>query len=325
MSDQPNEEQPTWPGWATGADYPGAATPHPGYAPYQGTYPGGGPRAPRPNGPRTAVAIISALAVVGTAVAAVVYATGSDGHSTPAAFQTGEPLPTATADPLISDSPTPDGQSSAATPQPGDTAFDSPSAQAFDWNSLNDSATDPTPFTQEALLPQSFTDSQDITYALEAAGAKKCVQSTMGNDVQNVLSEYGCKEGMTGSYLVDSSIDKVSSNNDILVSVQVWPFPDAATATKVEKALAKVSSKQFSIWCPTSGPGAAPCNSQNFYSAATWWSLQADYRYVVQATAVYTNMTQDSSVAYKWEKTATAEAVKEVGPQVYAGADSSGQ
>lgn len=164
----------------------------------------------------------------------------------------------------------------------------------------------------------SFTDSQNITYTLEAAGEKKCVQSTMSKSVQNVLNEYGCKNAMTGSYVVDSSVDKVESNNDILVSVQIWPFPDAATADKAEKALAKASSKQFSIWCPDSGPGAAPCNSQNYYTAATWWSLQSEYRYVVEATAVYTNMTQDTSVAYKWEKTATAEAVKESGPQVYA-------
>lgn len=354
MGDQPYEDQPTAPAWAMppaqpeptaplsdfpydqpqqqpgadagfgaswpgatggyGGDYPGSGAP---YATYPGGYPGG-PTPPRQNGSRTAVAIISALAVLGAAVTAVIYSTGSNGHQTPVSFQTGNPLPTGSGAPLISASPNPSDQASTEPTPDSSDEFDSPTADAFDWDSLNSSGTDTTPFTQDALLVQSFTDSQDITYTLEAAGEKTCVQSTMSQSVQKVLKEYSCKKAMTGSYLVDSSVDKVESDNDILVSVQIWPFPDAATADKVEKALAKAGSKQFSIWCPTSGPGAAPCNSQNYYSAATWWSLQSDYRYVVEATAVYTNMTQDSSVAYKWEKTATAEAVKESGPQVYA-------
>lgn len=359
MGDQPHEEQPTVPAWATSAAQPEPTAPLPEYpldqppqqpgaesgfgssswpgapggygggypgsgAPYAsdaGGYPGGypgGPTPPRQNGGRTAVAVISALAVLGTAITAVVYSTGGKSGQTPVAFQTGTPIPTQTGVPLISASPDPgDQESSQPSTDPSD-EFDSPTADAFDWSSLNNSDTDPTPFTQDSLLPQTFTDSQNITYTLEAAGEKKCVQSTMSQSVQKVLNQYSCKEAMTGSYLVDSSVDKVTTNNNILVSIQIWPFPDAATADKAEKALAKVSSKQFSIWCPTSGPGAAPCNSQNYYNAATWWSLQSDYRYVVEATAVYTNMTQDTSVAYKWEKTATSEAVKEAGPQVYA-------
>ena len=353
MGDQPHEDRPTVPDWARPAAQPEPTAPLPefpfapprqqpgaeaglgsswpgesgGYGGFPdsggqyGTYPGGypgGPTPPRQNGARTAVAIISVLAVLGTAVTAVIYSTGSNGHQTPVSFQNSSPLPSPSGEPLISTSPEPSDQTSTQPTADSSDEFDSPSVDAFDWDALNDSDTDPTPFTQDALLVQSFTDSQDISYTLEAAGEKKCVQSTMSKSVQNVLNEYGCKNAMTGSYVVDSSVDKVESNNDILVSVQIWPFPDAATADKAEKALAKASSKQFSIWCPTSGPGAAPCNSQNYYTAATWWSLQSEYRYVVEATAVYTNMTQDTSVAYKWEKTATAEAIKESGPQVYA-------
>ncbi len=342
MSEQPNQDQPTVPAWALPPAAPEPTAPLPGLPQAYGGYPQGagtggygapgqpggpypapaygGGRPPRPGGGgRTAVVVISVLAVLGTAVAAVAYATGPKGHSSPVAFQTSAlPLPTGSANPLGSPSPGPDDQSSAPAPETSEPGFDSPTAEAFDWNSLNSSSTDPTPFTQDSLLPQSFVDSQNITYALEAAGEKKCVQSTMSENVQSVLDKYGCKEAMTGSYLEDSSVEKVSSNNDILISVQIWPFPDATTATAVEKALAAASNKQFSIWCPTTGPGAAPCNSQNYYSAASWWSLQSDYRYVVEATAVYTNMTQDTSVAYKWEKTATAEAIKESGPQVYA-------
>lgn len=337
MGDQPNEEQPNLPaepgmsgpypgssGGYPGAGYdPDASASYPGAypAPYPVAYPGA-PAQPRGNGARTAAAVISALAVIATGAAAVLYSTGSDSHkTTPAAFQNGAPLPTPTAahtasTPTPSASPDPDRQTSDPSADPSGT--DTSEASAFDWDSLNDNSTDPTPFTPDALLPQSFTDSQNITYKLEAAGEKKCVQSTMGQDVQHALNEYGCKEAMTGSYLVDSSVNDVSSDSDILVSVQIWPFSDTSTANAAEKALAKVSSKQFSIWCPTSGPGAAPCNSQNFYHAATWWSLQADYRYVIEATAVYTNMTQDTSVAYKWEKTAATEAIKQAGPQVYA-------
>ena len=314
-----------YPGYA---DHPGGYASAGGYAgaggyPGPGGYPGatgyGAAQPPQRNGGRTAVAIISVLAVLGAAAAAVVYSTGTKNHSSPAAFQnTGLPLPTGTANPVVTASPSPGGETSQPAPATSDPGFDSPSADAFDWDALNDSGTDPTPFTQDALLPQTFVDSQNITYALEAAGEKKCVQSTMAQDVQDVLNKYGCKEAMTGSYLEDSRVEKVSSNNDILVSVQIWPFSDTATADKVEKALADVSTKQFSIWCPTTGQGAAPCNSQNYYSAASWWSLQSEYRYVVEATAVYTNMTQDTSVAYKWEKTATAEAIKEAGPQVFA-------
>lgn len=357
MGDQPNEEQPTVPAWvrppvpeptatlrdlpldqpaqqpgsaAPGSSWPGATGGYGGdyaggQAPYP-TYPAGYPVAPppsRPNGGRTAVAIISALAVLGTTVAAVVYTSGSHGRQTPVAFLTNTAVPSASASSQPSPSASPSDQASTEPDPEGSETSGSSTADAFDWDALNDSGTDPTPFTQDALLPQTFTDSQDITYTIEAAGEKTCVQSTMADSVQKVLKQYGCKNAMTGSYLVDSSVDKVTTNNDILVSIQIWAFSDSSTADKVEKALAKVSSKQFSIWCPTSGPGAAPCNSQNYYSAATWWSLQSEYRYVVEATAVYTNMTQDTSTAYKWEKTATTEAVKEAGPQVYAAAEGS--
>jgi len=334
MSDQPHEEQPTVPAWATPATPPEPTESFPAFpldrqparqpgaesahgSPWPGAYTIG-PTPPRRNSTRTVVAVISALALAGAAVA-VYTTTGSNHRQTPVAFHTGTPAPTGPGALLISASPeSSDQASSQPYGNPTDDEFDGSTMNAFDWSVLNNSDTDPTPFTQNSLLVQSFTDSQHIKYTLEAAGEKKCVQSTMAQSVQNVLNQYDCRTAMTGSYLEDASVDKVSSNNDILVSVQIWPFADAATADKVEKALAKVSSKQFSIWCPTSGPGAAPCKSQNYYSAATWWSLQSSYRYVVEATAVYTNMTQDTSVAYKWEKTATTEAVRESGPQVYA-------
>jgi hypothetical protein len=333
MSDQPNEQEPTVPAWQSPLPQPEPTNPLSENAeplqadvaqPLQPNV-----AEPRSNGSRTAVAIITVLAVLGTAVSAVIY-TNSTGHhsSTPLAFQaTGVPRPTGTSypDPLTSTSPGGDTQSAAPAPRTSQPAYNSATTQSFDWNSLNNSNSDPTPFTQGALLPQSFVDSRNITYELMAGGEKSCVQSTMSQSIQDVLNKYHCTNAMTGSYLEDAGIEKVTPNNDILISVQIWPFADAATADDVEKALAAANDKQFSIWCPTTGAGAGPCNSQNYYSAATWWSLQGDYRYVVEATAVYTNMTQNSSVAYTWEKTATAEAVKDCGPQVYGNSQSQDQ
>ena len=103
------------------------------------------------------------------------------------------------------------------------------------------------------LLPNVYAAVSESPTALRAwLGLKTTLETGLFTPVERRIV------AMTGSYLVDSSVDKVESDNDILVSVQIWPFPDAATADKVEKALAKAGSKQFSIWCPTSSYSRLP-------------------------------------------------------------------
>ena len=203
----------------------------------------------------------------------------------------------------------------APTTATDDTTQASPTVQAFDPSELDSSSTDPTPFTSDALLPQTFTDSKDVEYSLQGSGQHDCISDSMSSDVQSVLKKYGCSTVMTGSYTEDSTT--VSSNNDILVSVEIFAFDDAATATSVYDSFPANGSWDFGIWCPKTGYGANPCSANADYQDAyksSW--IEQDYRYVVEATALYTNLSQDSS-AKEWTSSASDQAVTAAGPAYY--------
>lgn len=187
---------------------------------------------------------------------------------------------------------------------------------AFDPFSLDNSSTDQTPFTVAALLPETFQDSRGVRYRLVAAGPHACGGSySMSSNVQYVLNNYTCTQTMTGDYLVDSPT--VNSGNDILVSVQVFPFGTATTALDVANSFPTGGSWDFGIWCPPNGTGVAACSS-GYGTAQKREYLWHEYRYVIEATAVYTDLNQDSS-SQVWVTAAAQQAVDVSGPQNYAG------
>jgi hypothetical protein len=268
---------------------------------------------------RNLAAVLGAVGVVATLVIVLVVADNHHSPSTNTASSTtsssttatGDATDTATATATDTDTST-DGD---VTPTDTDTGGDLATDSVFDPSSMSDASTDTAPFTTDAMLPETFTDAKDIEYQLEAGGVETCVQSSMTSNVQGELRKYGCSKVLTGSYTVDSST--VTSDSDILVSVQIFAFNDESTAKTVYADFPSNKSWDFGIWCPKTGHGANPCSANADYSGAykSEWISQ-DYRYVIEATAMYTDMTSDSSVG-AWTSAAAKEAVDEAGPTYY--------
>jgi hypothetical protein len=186
-------------------------------------------------------------------------------------------------------------------------------AATFDPGSLNSSLTDATPFTEAALLPSSFTDNEDATFTRIASGQHQCDQAySMGSPVEGVLQTNGCTTVMTGDYVLSGD---VGYNAQILVSVQVFPLSDSAAAGTVMKSFPDAGNWDFGIWCPTSGLGSAACGS-GYASAQKHEFLHQEYRYVIEATAIYVNQTQEDSIQ-PLLSSASLTGADDSGPDVY--------
>jgi hypothetical protein len=103
--------------------------------------------------------------------------------------------------------------------------------------------------------------------------------------------------------------------------VQVFAFKNAATAEAFDDEFpaSGLSSGtwDFGVWCPTSGDGATPCSaSSDFADAAKSEVLNQSYRYVIEATALYSEITTDTTYA-AWTQAAANEAAQVAGPANY--------
>lgn len=273
------------------------------------------PQPPSRSG-RNLAAVLGAVGVVATLVIVLVVV-NHHSSSTNTASSTTSSTATATATDTTTDTATATDTSTDGDvfPTDTDTADDTATGSGFDPSSMDNASTDTAPFTTDALLPETFTDAKDIEYELKAGGVETCVQSSMSSNVQAELRKYGCSQVLTGSYTVDSST--VTSDSDILVSVQIFAFDNDSTATTVYNDFPSNKSWDFGIWCPKTGDGANPCSSNADYADAykSEWISQ-DHRYVIEATAMYTDMTSDSSVE-AWTSAAAKEAVNDSGPAYY--------
>ncbi|MFI6871166.1 hypothetical protein [Nocardia sp. NPDC050406] len=179
-----------------------------------------------------------------------------------------------------------------------------PTTAPFDWSRLNAQATDPTPFTSEALLPQSFRDAKNVEYTLRAGGVKDCVTNGMSQNVKDILSQYGCSHMIAGSY--------IDASDQILVSVNVMAFPTTDAANTLYETM-KGQTQDWAVWCPQHGVGSAVCDSDISYATRSGWGAQ-NYRYVYESTALYINLTQDTDIK-DWLDAAAREAVLKSGPE----------
>ena len=213
--------------------------------------------------------------------------------------------------------------SASNTPQshsPGPSVSSTPisTTQSFDPSMMNAASTDPIPFTSDALLPPNFADSKGVEYTLQASGAESCTNAVMSSNVEAALRQYGCNQEMTGAYTVYSNT--VNSTDDILVSVQIFAFKDTATAKAFDALFPATGTWDFGIWCPSTGDGANPCSANSDYADADRSEiLGQSYRYVIEATALYTQMTT-SNAEHAWTDAAANEAVGTSGPANYAAA-----
>ncbi|MEV0646235.1 serine/threonine-protein kinase [Phytomonospora sp. NPDC050363] len=180
----------------------------------------------------------------------------------------------------------------------------------FDPTDLDDVSTDDTPITSTALLPDSFTDSEEVLYTLRSAGEVGCEQDSHTADIQDILDDYGCDEMVVGSY--------VDHTDQILVSVMVMPLDDAAGAEDAYDRAVDTYTQDWGIWCPADPePGHEICDEDQYWSDAEMAGyMSQSHRYLIHSTALYINLSEDGSIT-EWVTAAADEAASAAGPQNY--------
>jgi hypothetical protein len=128
-----------------------------------------------------------------------------------------------------------------------------------------------------------------------------------------VLTAGGCSDALTADYLGPGAD---SADGDILISVEIIPFNNSATATQItNQLLAFYSSNNywhFGFWCPISGPGASICTGTAAGGSNVY--VMSQYRYVLIATATYIN---SSAAADNWTYMDPGEIARACGPAYY--------
>jgi hypothetical protein len=115
---------------------------------------------------------------------------------------------------------------------------------------------------------------------------------------------------MTGDYLVTGPA--VTPNNNMLVSVQVFPFTTAGAASAAYSFLRDKGSWDFGIWCPLQGAGQSVC-APGYANARKYEYMRVWHRYLIEATALYVNLTTDAQAA-NWVNPAAEEGSRVCGP-----------
>ncbi|MEV0687965.1 hypothetical protein AB0I35_29265 [Nocardia sp. NPDC050378] len=195
---------------------------------------------------------------------------------------------------------------SSTVPSTYSTTSAAPTSKPFDWNSLDSAATDDTPLTVKALLPQSFTDSKGVLYTLRASGEHGCDQPGNSDNVSSAITSNGCTTNITGSY-----IDK---DDHILVSVNVLVFPTDSAARSAYDTL-DGQTQDWGIWCPTTGLASDTCHGDIMSATRVQWSAYS-HRYFTQATGIYIDLSDNSSLE-EWCKAGANAAATTVGPKNY--------
>lgn len=211
---------------------------------------------------------------------------------------TGTPTPTATA-PSPSETATP-----SATPA---------TAPAFDPRTLDDQATDRTPVSVAALLPDSFTDSEGVRYTRDTGGVQTCSTLSGNAEATAALAAAGCADDkvVTGTY--------TDSDSNVLVMVEVMALADQGTATAARARLESGNTGGWRYRCPTTGTGSGVCHSGTALSRATQYGYTGTtHRYLVATLAVYIDLRRDSGVK-SWLTTASYRASAVAGPANYPG------
>ncbi|MFD5564676.1 hypothetical protein [Kitasatospora griseola] len=202
--------------------------------------------------------------------------------------------------------PSPTSASPTRTPAPVTTTPARTPTATFDPRSLDSAQTDRTPLTASALLPVSFTDSKGVTYTRNSGSTGDCPDDSMKESLQTALRKAGCDKQVVGTY--------IDANARIAVAVWVIPLADAQAADRGKQALAEFSITDWSLWCPTTGPGSQLCDRGTDIRSATQSGYRMNsHRYLLQSRALYINLTTDSS-AEEWTNAAAYAAITEAGP-----------
>ncbi|MEU6350193.1 hypothetical protein ABZ896_12780 [Streptomyces sp. NPDC047072] len=270
----------------------------------------------------TFVVKVSALAVTVAAAAGLVFTyqyQGRGDHEKTAAESTPSVSWSAPARPEPApddDTPTPEESEEEAAESPEESATpstDPPSSPAFDATTLDVRATDRTPVTVAALLPDSFTDSKGVRYTRNSGGVWTCGSLSRNSAATTALASVGCVDDpvVTGTY--------VDTDQNILVMVEVFALADKAGADSAHARLKNDNSGGWRYRCPNDGTGSGVCRDSAALRGATQYGYTgSSHRYLVSTVAVPVDLRQDDRVK-SWLVTASYRASVVAGPGNYPG------
>ncbi|SES34126.1 serine/threonine-protein kinase [Streptomyces qinglanensis] len=178
------------------------------------------------------------------------------------------------------------------------------------WNSR---ATDPTPFTADALLPERFVNDLDGEYVRVAAGPRPAEEAGPRN-LASVLTSCDCPQVMAGVYL-----EQGSPNPPILVSVTVFPMPDSATASMVYNFVLQYGDtwhKELTLWSAQNHDDGSPRRGDygdGFFERAL---MHFSGRYVIAIRTLRTDLLAEDWL-YPYVYAATTRASRSCGPENY--------
>ncbi|AXK37623.1 serine/threonine protein kinase [Streptomyces armeniacus] len=173
-------------------------------------------------------------------------------------------------------------------------------------------ATDPIPFTADALLPEKFVNDLDGEYVRVAAGPRPAEEAGPRN-LTSVLTSCDCSQVMAGVYL-----EQGSPNPPVLVSVTVVPMPDSAMASMVYNFLLQDGEweKKLTLWSAQSHSDGSPRRGDygdGFFERA---HMRTSGRYVITVRTLRTDLLAETWL-YPYVYAATTRASRSCGPENY--------
>ncbi|WP_322502048.1 serine/threonine-protein kinase [Streptomyces rochei] len=184
-------------------------------------------------------------------------------------------------------------------------------------DSWNRASTDETPFTVDALLPQRFTNDMDIEFA-RIAEDTRLSREAGPSDLAEELARRGCTEEVVVGVYAEQPGPHATPENPVYVCVQVFAFPDAATAQDAHKHLGDGGgSWRLTMWSARDGGGLAP-SPDKVYRSYRWRYSWRAHRYLTVALAYRADLTNDGSIG-PWLAAAARRAAVSTGPQNHHG------
>ncbi|MGP3985850.1 serine/threonine-protein kinase [Streptomyces sp. 3N207] len=182
----------------------------------------------------------------------------------------------------------------------------------IDEASWNSRATDPIPFTVDALLPEKFVNDLDTEYLRVAAGPRP-TEEVGPRNVVSVLTSCDCPQVMAGVYL-----EQRSPNPPILVSVTIFPMPDSTTADMTYNFLLKddLYWKKLTFWSAQTRSDGSPRRGDyddGYFERAY---IRNSGRYVITVRTLRTDLLSETWL-FPYVYAATTRAVRSCGPENY--------
>ncbi|MFB8119785.1 serine/threonine-protein kinase [Streptomyces sp. NPDC055962] len=183
-------------------------------------------------------------------------------------------------------------------------------------DSWNRASTDETPFTADALLPRRFTNDLSIEFA-RIAEETRLVHEAGPSELTEELTRRDCGELVAAVYSEQPGLE-ATPDNPILISVQVFAFPDVATAQDAHGYLGDGEGGwRLTMWSARDGGGLVPC-PDHAYRSFRWRYMWRKHRYLTAALAYRADLTNDGSIR-PWLAAAARRAAVSTGPQNHHG------